>query len=101
MEQALVLAADKWRMTDQDTGEIREGVSLHYLTDYREQKDTTVGFKPMKVGASDAAFDEIKKGGAPGLYELAMKTKPGKDGIPTFQVIGARLVQKLDLFSAS
>lgn len=94
----LVLSADKWRMTDEKTGEIREGVSLHYLTDYREETDNSVGFKPMKVQASDAAFAAIKAGGAPGLYELQLKSRPGKDGVPTFQVVGAALVERLDLF---
>ena len=94
----LVLSADRWRMTDDKTGEVREGVSLHYLTDYREETDNSVGFKPMKVGASDAAFAEIKRGGAPGLYDLALKSRPGKDGVPTFQIVGAKLINRLDLF---
>lgn len=98
MEQFIVLSADQWRFTDPDSGEIRAGVSLHCVTDYRDPTDTSVGFKPMKMTGSDAAFLEIKKGGAPGLYELSMRSRPGKDGVPTMQVVGARLLKKLDIF---
>lgn len=99
MEQFIVLSADQWSLTDKDTGEMRAGVSLYCVNDYRDPTEKSVGFKPMKLSGSDAAFSEIKKGGAPGLYELSMRSKPGKDGVPTMQVIGAKLVKKLDIFS--
>ena len=83
MEQVLILSADKWRMTDEKTGEVRSGVTVHYINDYREDTDSSAGYKPIKAPAAEEVFDAIKKQGAPALFDLDFKTRPGKNGVPT------------------
>ena len=98
MERCLVLSADKWRMVDDKTGEAREGISVHYVTDYREESSNAVGFKAMKIPAVPEVFEAIKKGGAPGLYDLEMRTRPGKEGQTTVMAVRAVLLRKVSLF---
>ena len=99
-EKVLVLSASKWNFTDEKTGEMKKGVSLHYVTDYRDDTATELGFKPIKSSADDAVFDAVQKGGVPGMYTIATRSKPGKDGKPTLTVVGAQLAKKVPLFEA-
>lgn len=98
MERTLVLSADKWRMTDEKTGEIREGVSVQYVTDYRDESASAVGYRPLKVQAIAEVFEAIKKGGAPGLYDLDMRTRPGREGQTTVMAVRASHIRKVSLF---
>lgn len=101
METVLIISADKWNMTDEKTGELRNGVTLQYVNDYREDTDTSVGFKPIKTSVSDAVFDVIKKSGAPAMYKLDTRSRPGKDGKPTLSVISAQFVKPVKIFEAA
>ena len=97
METALVLSADRYEFADEKTGELRR-VTLQYVTDYREDTGTAVGFKPIKAPALNEVFDAVKKSGAPGIYRLTTKTRPGKEGKPALMVIKADLVKGLAIF---
>ena len=77
METALVLSADRYEFTDEKTGELRRGVTLQYVTEYREDTQTSVGFKPIKAPATPEVFEAVKKGGAPAVYRLHSRTRPG------------------------
>ena len=85
MELVCVLSADKWRMTDDRTGEIREGVSIYYVNDYRDETEHSVGFRPTKAPASEAAFAQISEGGAPWLVRAAdrQQARQGRCSNPT------------------
>jgi hypothetical protein len=63
METALVLSADRYEFSDEKTGDLRRGVTLQYITDYREDTSTSVGFKPIKAPALDEVFDAVQKSG--------------------------------------
>lgn len=99
METVFVLAADRGRMTDEKTGEIRPWANVHYLTDYRDDSENAVGYKPIKVRCTDEAFDEIRKNGV-GLYRLDFRTRPGKDGVPTMLLVKAQLAKKVEIFKS-
>lgn len=101
MENVLILSADKWGFVDEKTGEHKNGVTLHYLTDYREDSDKEMGFKPIKVTVEDAIFDVVKKGGAPALYSIDTRTRPGKDSKPTLTVVGVKFVKAVEIFKAA
>lgn len=101
METVLIISADKWKMADEKTGEIRSGLTIQYINDYREDSETAVGFKPIKAPANPEIFDAIKKGGAPGLYKLDMKTRPGKDAKPTLTIVRAEFVKPVKIFEAA
>jgi len=82
-ETVLILRAAKWELTDEKTGEIRAGCTVHYINDYQVETATAVGDAPMKVQATDDVFFEVKKFKAPGIYEINTRTKPGKEGQAT------------------
>jgi len=98
MERALVISADRYEFTDEKTGEIRKGVTVHYINDYREDTDKAIGFKPIKAPATPEAFDAIAKGSAPALYDLDFRTRPGQESKPTLMLVKAQLVRTVKLF---
>jgi len=99
METALILSADSWELTDEKTAEVRRGVSITFVNQYREASEKSVGLKPTKAPATQEVFDTIKKGGAPALYRLDFRTRPGKEGKPVPTVFRAELVRNLELFA--
>lgn len=101
MESVLVLSADRWELTDERTGEIRRGVTLSYVNSYRETTERSVGLRPTKAPATEEAFDAIRKAGAPGLYQLDFRTRPGKESVPVVTIVKAECIRKLDLFADS
>lgn len=96
-ETVLILRAQKYEFTSEKTGEIIKGCNVHYINDYQVETDTAVGDTPMKVTASDEVFEAIKINKAPGIYEIATRTKPGKDGQATVVVTKAKFVQAFTL----
>lgn len=96
-ETVLILRASKWEMTDEKTGEIRKGCTVHYINDYQVETPTAVGDPPLKVQANDSVFDEVKKHKAPGVYEIGTRTKPGKEGQATVVVTQAKFVRAFSL----
>jgi hypothetical protein len=101
METVLIISADKWQFTDEKTGELRNGATIQYVNDYREDTDVSVGFKPIKTSVNDAVFDAIKKSGAPAMYRLDSRSRPGKDNKPTLTVVSAQFVKPVKLFEAA
>jgi hypothetical protein len=101
METVLIISADKWKLTDEKTGEIRSGVTIQYVNDYREDSDVSVGFKPIKAPANESVFETIKKSGAPAMYRLDMRTRPGKDGKPTLTIVRVDFVKQVKIFEAA
>lgn len=99
MEPVLILSADQWELTDETTGEVRRGVTVYFVNAYRESTSKSIGLRPTKVPAMLDVFDSIRKGGAPGIYFLDFRTRPGKEGKPVLTATQARLDRKLDLFS--
>ena len=96
-ETVLILRAAKWELTDEKTGEIRKGCTLHYINDYQVETPTAVGDAPLKVQAVDEVFAEVKKHKAPGVYEIGTRTKPGKEGQATVVVTQAKFVRAFSL----
>lgn len=98
METTLILSADRWELTDDKTGELRSGVVLYYVNQYRDPTDRAIGLRPTKTSATPEVFETVRKGGAPGLYQLDFRTRPGKEGKPTLVAAKAEFLRKLDLF---
>lgn len=99
-ETVLILRASKWEMTDEKTGEIRKGCTVHYINDYQVETPSAVGDAPMKVGATEEVFTEIKKHKAPGIYDIGTRTKPGKEGQATVVVTQAKFLKAFTLNQA-
>lgn len=101
MELALVISADKWKMADEKTGEIREGATVHYINDYREDDEKSVGFKPTKISVSEEVFQSVRQHGAPALYNLDLRTRPGKESRPTLAIAKLEFVRGVELFGGN
>jgi hypothetical protein len=99
-ETVLILRASKWEMTDEKTGEVRKGCTVHYINDYQVETPNAVGDAPMKVTATDEVFNEVKKYKAPGVYEINTRTKPGKEGQATVVMTQANFVSAFTLAQA-
>ncbi len=96
-ETVLILRASKWELTDEKTGEIRKGCTIHYINDSQVETEKAVGDAPMKVQATDEVFNAIKANKAPGIYEINTRTKPGKDGVATVVVAQAKFKKLISL----
>lgn len=96
-ETVLILRASKWEMTDEKTGEVRKGCTVHYINDYQVETANAVGDAPMKVQASDEVFTTVKQFKAPGIYEINTRTKPGKEGQATVVMTQAKFKQAFTL----
>lgn len=96
-ERALITSADTWEMTDERTGEIRKGLSVWYLNEYREDTETAVGSKPTKVSAARELLEQMR-GKVPGMFEMEYGSRPGAQGKATLTLIGVKFVRAIDLF---
>jgi len=97
MELAFVISADRGTMIDERTGKANAWSNVHYLSDYREDGEDAVGYKPIKVSCAPEAFEVLQKNGV-GLYHLDFRTRPGAMGKPTLTLVKAQHVGSLDVF---
>lgn len=97
-ERALVLSADVWSMPDERTGEIRNGVSVWYMNEYREDTDKSFGYKPTKVSAAPEMLDILRAAKLPAICDLDFGSRPGKEGKATLTLVGMKAVKNVELF---
>ena len=96
-ETVLVLRADRYEFTSEKTGEIIKGCNVYFISDSQVETPNAVGEKPMKVSITDEVFNEIKHYGAPAIYDITTRTKPGKDGTATVVLTKAKFQQPFKL----
>lgn len=88
--KAIILSASPWALVDENTGVIREGVSLQYvMTDNLQHvvnEDGTSGYRIAKESISKRNAKELVK--VPGLYELTYgyTIKKGKPALKLQEV---------------
>ena len=99
-EQALILSADSWSMTDEKTGKPLNGVSVWFLNAYREDSPEAIGWKPAKVGTTPEVFNQLKAAQLPALCEMHYGAKPGAAGKATLTLVGLRLLRSVNLFAS-
>lgn len=98
-ERCLVLSGDNWRMADEKTGEIRTGVSVWYVTDYREDSEGQYGFKPIKTSLQDPAMADVIRSKLPCVADLDFRSKPGKEGKASLVLAKISIVKpNVDIF---
>lgn len=96
-ERALITSADAWEMPDERTGELRRGVSIWFLNEYREDTAQAFGFKPTKVSGTPEVLEEVR-GKLPGFFELQFGSRPGAQGKATLTLVGLKHIKSVDLF---
>ena len=97
-ERALILSCDAWDMVDEKTGELRRGLSVWYVNDYREDNDTSFGFKPTKVSADRSLLESFQASSLPAMFDLDFGSRPGAQGKATLTLVGIRKVGNVNLF---
>lgn len=97
-EKALILSADSWEMPDDRTGEIRKGVSVWYVNDYRVDNPTSVGFKPTKVSADLSMLDVLRGAKLPALFNLDFGSRPGVQGKATLTLVAISHIADVPVF---
>jgi len=100
-ERALVLSVDKWEMADEKTGEIRRGLSVWYVNEYREDTQESFGLKPTKVSAAPELLEHFRKARLPALFDMHYGSRPGAQGKATLTVIKADGIANVNVFSGS
>ncbi len=96
-ETVLVLRASRYEFTSDKTGEIIKGANVEFISDTQVETANAVGEKPMKVSIPDEVFDQIKRHGAPAIYDITTRIKPGKDGTATVMLTKATFQQPFKL----
>lgn len=76
-QKIILLFANSWNMTDEDTGEIREGMSLYYFVNWElcseQNRDGSFGSQPAKSSAPIEVLEKIRS--APAVYEATFVLK--------------------------
>lgn len=71
-----VLYASQWTMTDENTGEVRTGVTVWYLDNTPVNTPKERGVVPVKQSAPIDTWGEFHT--VPGAYELSFVPRQGK-----------------------
>lgn len=91
--RAIVIFAKPWRFVDENTGQVREGVSLEYLmTDSLspiENDDGSAGYMILKESVGIDKMNQIVE--VPGIYDITygFELKKGK---PVMKIKGMKFV---------
>lgn len=90
--QVNVLAVRQWKFTDESSGEMKKGVSVHYF-DSAENLDSPVekGVFPRKITGGFDLFKKFSK--LPGKYEFDIKLKSSAGGRTGVELEDVSLVQ--------
>lgn len=76
-QKIILLFANPWQLPDEDTGEMREGISCFYYINWElsseRNKDGSFGSQPAKSSAPYEVLEKIKS--APAVYEATFVLK--------------------------
>jgi hypothetical protein len=97
-DRALVLSGDHYTIPDEKTGVIQNLFQIWYCNDYREDSATEIGCKPIKMLVTEPVFNELRGHSLPALFDLELKSRPGKGGAAALTVVGFKHVSTPDLF---
>jgi hypothetical protein len=95
---ALVLSADKYEIPDERTGEIQSLHQVWYINNYREDSERERGSKPIKMLVAPEVFSELFKHQLPSLFDLDVRTRPGKGNSVSATVVGFKHVGTPQIF---
>lgn len=97
MERVLVLSANKYKFTEDETGREIEGLSVYYVPDEVPASDhIRRGLSVLKMSTSRLELWEAAAV-LPGVYELDIQMRPGKNLRPTPTLTGLRYVKSANI----
>lgn len=87
--QIILLYAGQYQITDESTGEVKQGVTCNYYfnTDLRaeDNKNGSKGTRPAKGSIDFILMKKIKS--APALYNAKFEMNIGSDGKPVLKIL--------------
>lgn len=98
-DRALILSADHYSIPDEKTGVIQELYQMWYVNDYREDSATELGCKPIKTMTTPEMFESLRKQPLPALFDLDLRSRPGKGGAAALTIVGLTHVSTPPLFN--
>ena len=98
-DRALVLSADHYTIPDSKTGEIQQLYQVWYVNDYREDSATEIGGKPIKMLTTPEIFNKLRGHVLPSLFDLELRSRPGKANAAALTVTGFVFVSTPVIFA--
>ncbi|MCK9235891.1 MAG: hypothetical protein M0P09_06200 [Acholeplasmataceae bacterium] len=95
----LILSCDKWNFQDEKTGEVKSGVSIWSLSNYRQDTDREKGLKPQKISSDPSFFDLLKGLTLPILVDPSYTILPGAQGASSVRLVGFKNPQPVKIFN--
>lgn len=95
---ALILSADHYSIPDEKTGQLQELYQVWYCNDYRDDSPTEIGGKPIKMLTTPEVFAQLSTKPLPSLYELDLRSRPGKGNAAALTVVGMKYVTTPKIF---
>lgn len=99
-ERVLLCSVDTWDMADEKTGEMRRGITVWYLNEYREDAVGQFGFKPTKVGAVPELLQVLTTTKLPAVADVDFGSRPGAQNKATLTLTGVVRAQSINVFQA-
>ena len=97
-DRALILSADHYSIPDKDTGEVQNLFQVWYCTDYRSSSSKELGLKPTKVLTTPEIFELLRKQELPAIFDLDLRSRPGKGNAAALMIVGYEYVSTPVLF---
>lgn len=95
--RAIVLYAKPWRVIDDVSGQVREGVTIEYVMNEDlkpvNNEDGSVGYKIVKESINISKFHELVK--VPGIYDMTYRFMIQK-GKPVMRLQDIEFVAEVD-----
>jgi len=98
-DRALILSGDHYTIPD-EKGVPQHLFQLWYCNDYREDSETEVGCKPIKMLTTADIFDQLRKHDLPALFDLELRSRPGKANAAALTVVAFKYVGTPPIFVA-
>lgn len=101
-DRALILSADHYSIADEkNKGVTNELYQVWYANDYRDNSDTEIGCKPIKMLTTPEIFAQLKTHELPALFDLDLRSRPGKANAAALTVVGVTYVSSPSIFPKS
>lgn len=104
MEKVIVIGISYWKFPDGQTGEIKEGATVHYISDYAFTETDKKGMFPIKVSTTPEIYKELTVGvnggenhSYPAWVEMSHINVPDGKGKATPRLVGVKYLGAIDL----
>jgi hypothetical protein len=95
-QDVLLLCSYQWKMTDEKTGDQRDGTTILYIPGSLAPIDDGNGTKGHKVAKASLPYDAFNEVvDAPGLYRVNFTMKTNKDGKMMITPVSLKFIRPL------